>query len=354
MAMPNGKEEQYSIEARSLGVVGVASHNFLVLRDGEGRALAELHGLATDRKTGEFIPIGTDEQKHSLRVWHFAHDAEYAKSVGAKANDATFIQQGQDRETMLTAGKAEVLERWNAAVAAKQPLNALDMNYPSLGFKMSGDTVNSNAAYRTLSEIMGVPVHDFPWKLEPGLDNRMVDEKEIQRLRTHDYPVLDEPSIRIDGQYKPLGKDRAEVMPADRDRHAQFDARDPSHHGNADYSRIRQGLEPSIGDPQKLDNVSASAYREMVANPLVKQADHVGIHNGHAVVSYAPFGLGREPMFNAHTEVAKAQDQPAQQSLSQAQQLSEARAQAVVEQQQRQTQTQEQTGPALGIGARSA
>lgn len=349
--MANGKEEQYSIEARSLGVVGVASHNFLVLRDGEGRALAELHGLATDRKTGEFIPIGTDEQKHSLRIWHFAHDAEYAKSVGAKANDASFIQQGQSRETVLTAGKEEVLERWNAAVAAKQPLNALDLNYPSLGFRMSGDTVNSNAAYRTLSEIMGVPVHDFPWKLEPGLDNRMVDQKEIQRLRTHDYPVLDEPSIKIDGQYKPLGKERAEVTTAGRDQLAQFDARDSSHHGHADYSRIRQGLEPGISDPQKLDNATATAYREMVANPSVKQADYVGIHNGHAVVSYAPFGLGRESMYNAYAEIAKGQDQTVDQHLAQAQQFSESRAQAIAEQQR---PSQEQTGPALSIGARTA
>jgi hypothetical protein len=353
--MPNGKEEQYSIEARSLGVVGVASHNFLVLRDGEGRALAELHGLATDRKTDEFIPIGTDEQKHSLRIWHFAHDAEYAKSVGAKANDASFIQKGQSHETMLTAGKEEVLERWNAAVAAKQPLNALDLNYPSLGFRMSGDTVNSNAAYRTLSEIMGVPVHDFPWKLEPGLDNRMVDQKEIQRLRTHEYPVLDEPSIKVDGQYKPLGKHRAEaeravVEPAVREQQGQFDARDPSHHGHADYARIRQQLASSIDDPQKLDNVSASAYREMVANPLVKQADYVGIHDGHAVVSYAPFGLGREPMFNAHIELAKAQDQPAEQSLGQAQRLSETHAQVAAQQQ---SQALELSGPALSIGARS-
>ena len=46
--MPNGKEEQYSIEARSLGVAGAASHNFLVLRDGEGRALAEIHGLTAE------------------------------------------------------------------------------------------------------------------------------------------------------------------------------------------------------------------------------------------------------------------------------------------------------------------
>lgn len=343
--MPN-----YSIEARSLDLAGVASHNFWVLRDEKGQALAELHGLATDRESGKYVPIGTDEQKHSLRAWHFPHDPDYANSLGVRTRSDTYIQEGQASKTVLTADKDEVMARWNAAVAAKEPLNALDLNYPNYGFKVFQDTVNSNSTYRTFGEIMGVPVRDFPWKVEPGIDNRMVDQKEIQRLRTHDYPVLDEPSIKVDGQYKPLGKNSVEATPADRDQQARFDARDPSHHGYADYSRIRQGLEPGIGDPQKLDNVTASAYREMVANPSVKQADYVGIHNGHAVVSYAPFGLGREPMFNAYAEIAKGQDQTADQHLAQAQQLSEARAQAMAEQQR---PSQEQTGPALSIGART-
>jgi hypothetical protein len=315
--MPNDREEQYSIEARSLGVAAVASHNFLVLRDGQGRAVAELHGLATDRTTGEFIPIGTDEQKHSLRIWHFAHDAEYAKSVGAKASGATFIQEGQDHKTMLTAGKEEVLTRWGAAVAAKEPLNALDLNYPSYGFNIPSGTVNSNSAYRTLSEITGVPVHDFPWKLEPGLDNRMVDQKEIEKLRTHGYPTLDEPSIKRNGEYKPLALD---------DGRTQYDARTPGHPGHSDYSRIREGLAGSIQNPQHLDNVAASAYREMAANPSIKQVDYVGVHSGNAVVAYAPHGLGREPMFNAHTEIAKAQQQPADENLNRAQAFTEARA----------------------------
>lgn len=354
--MPNGKEEQYSIEARSLGVVGVASHNFLVLRDGEGRALAELHGLATDRKTGEFIPIGTDEQKHSLRIWHFAHDAEYAKSVDAKANEATFIQQGQDHKTMLTAGKDEVLARWGAAVAAKDPLNALDRDYPNYGFKMSGDTVNSNAAYRTLSEIMGVPTHDFPWKLEPGLDNRMVGAKDIEQLRTHRYPVLNEPSINRNGQYeslepRPTASLGPSPAPSD-DARAQYDARTPGHPGHADFARIREGLACSVQDPRSLDNASASAYREMVANPLVKQVDYVGVHNGNAIVAYAPYGLGREPMFNAHTDLAQAQRQPAEENLNRAQVLAEAR--TLAQTQEQASQSQSQGGPALSIGARIA
>ncbi len=373
--MSNGKEEQYSIEARSLGVVGVASHDFLVLRDGQGRAVAELHGLATDRKTGEFIPIGTDEQKHSLRIWHFAHDAEYAKSVGAHANSASFIKEGQDHKTVLTAGKDEVLARWDAAVAAKEPLNALDRDYPSYGFKMSGDTVNSNAAYRTLSEIMGVPVHDFPLKLEPGLDNRMVDQKEIERLRTHGYPTLDTPSVKSNGEYKPLEGASLEANPGTRlaaasdetraqggqgqNGQAQNDARSPSHPGHADYVRIREGLAGSVQDPRSLDSVAASAYREMAANPQMKQVDYVGVHNGNAVLAYAPHGLGREPMFTAHTDIAQAQQQPAEEHLGRAQALVETRALAQAQeqstqQQSTQQQSQMQGGPAMSIGARTA
>ena len=350
--MPDATEEQYSIEARSLGVAGVASHNFLVLRDSEGRSLAEVHGLATDRKTGEFIPIGTDEQKHSLRVWHFAHDAEYAKSIGVNANGATFIQEGQDHKTMLSAGKDEVLARWNAAVAAKEPLNSLDLNYPNYGFKMSGDTVNSNAAYRTLSEVMGVPVHDFPWKLEPGLDNRMVGQKEIETLRTHGYPVLDEPSVKRNGQYElleltPMPSPGPSPTPVD-DSRAQYDARTPGHPGHADYTRIREGLAGSIQDARSLDNASASAYRETAANPLMKQVDYAGVHNGNVVVACAPSGLGREPMFSVHTDLAQAQKQPAEENLGRAQALIEARAQVQAQEQS----SQAQGGPALATGAR--
>lgn len=348
--MPNGKEEQYSIEARSLDIAGVASHDFLVLRDGNGRAIAELHGLATDRKTGEFIPIGTDEQKHSLRVWHFAHDAGYARSIGANANGATFIQQDQDHVTVLTAGKEEVLARWNAAVAAKEPLNALDLNYPSYGFKIMDDTVNSNSAYRTLSEIMGVPVYDFAGRLEPGLDNRMVDQKEIERLRTHGYPTVEPKPVPSPGP-SPSAFDDSR---AQGDRSTQYDARSPSHPGHADYARIREGLAGSVQDPRSLDNVAASAYREMAANPQMKQADYVGVHNDNAIVAYAPHGLGREPMFTAHADIAQAQQQPAEENLGRAQAIAETRALAQAQEQSTQQQSQTQGGPAMNIGARTA
>ncbi|MEQ1511896.1 MAG: hypothetical protein ABL934_04365 [Lysobacteraceae bacterium] len=266
------------------------------------------------------------------------------------------------------------MARWNAAVAAKGQLNALDLDYPNYGFNILTDTVNSNAAYRTLSEIMGVPVHDFPWKLEPGLDNRMVDQKEIDRLRTHGYPTLDTPSVKSNGEYKPLGGASLEANPGTRlaaasdesrargghgqnsqapnDAGAQYDARSPSHPGHADYARIREGLAGSVQDPRSLDSVAASTYREVAANPQMKQVDYVGVHNGNAIAAYAPHGLGREPMFTAHTDIAQAQLQPAEEHLGRAQAIAETRALAQAQEQSSQAQTQ--SGPAFNIGARTA
>lgn len=186
----------YSIEARSLGIAGIAGHNFWVLRDEHGTALAELHGLATDRTTGRSVPVGTDPQTHSLRVWELAHDAEYAAHHGIKATRETYIGEGQPSRVVLQAQPEEVLARWDAAVAAKAPLNAMDLDYPSYGFRVFGSTVNSNSTYRTLGEVMGVQVKDFPGIVEPGVHNRMVEPDVIDSLRTHGYPVLAEPTFR--------------------------------------------------------------------------------------------------------------------------------------------------------------
>ena len=60
--------DTYSIEARSLGVAGIAGHNYWVLRDHHGKALAELHGLATDRDSGTAIP--SDPMSPSIHYEH--------------------------------------------------------------------------------------------------------------------------------------------------------------------------------------------------------------------------------------------------------------------------------------------
>jgi hypothetical protein len=169
----------WSIEARSLSIVGgAASHNFWVLRDDKGNAVAELHGLATDRQTGRTVPIGTDADKHSLRVKHFIHDEDYARNFGAKQTNATYIKDGQRSETVVSASREEILERWKVgAKTAANLINAQDLDYPPGGVKLDGSTKNSNSVYRTLGTVMvggsNVPVFQGP--LQPGVNNYVLD-----------------------------------------------------------------------------------------------------------------------------------------------------------------------------------
>ena len=193
---------QYTIEARSLPVVGLASHNFWVLRDENNVAIAELHGLATDRITGRPVPIGTDPDRFSLRIWHYPHDPDYAASLGVPADAASYIGNSDPVSTVLAGDRDEVMARWNAAVASIEPINRLDIDYPAMGIQPFGRTINSNSAYRTLGEIMGVSIENVPGRMEPGVNNRMITPESIERLRTHGYPTLQGPAIKSDdGSY---------------------------------------------------------------------------------------------------------------------------------------------------------
>lgn len=209
------EHDLYSIEARSLRVAGVAGHNYWVLRGPDGTALAELHGLATDRETGRSIPIGTDAAKHSLRIHHLVHDRTLADEWGVAATRETYVADGQPKRTVLSAGREEVMARWGAAVAAREPLNALDLDYPPYGFRVFGQTVNSNSAYRTLGEVMSVPVDDFRGRIEPGVDNRMTTSEHIERLRTHGYPQTEPQGRRSANLDMPQGAGPAQIRIAE-------------------------------------------------------------------------------------------------------------------------------------------
>jgi Ca2+-binding RTX toxin-like protein len=63
------------------------------------------------------------------------------------------------------------MQRWTDATHSIPYLNSLDLPYTPLGaIGVPGDQINSNSAYRIFGEIMGLPVKDFPWRWEPGMD----------------------------------------------------------------------------------------------------------------------------------------------------------------------------------------
>jgi hypothetical protein len=227
---------------------GVAGHDFWVLRDEQGRVCAELHGLATNRQTGKREPIGTNPDKYSLNIWKLDHTPpKYDNQLGRDRNDPTYIKNDQPHQTILRAGRQEVMDRWNAAVGAIEPLNAKNLDYPAWG--IGGDTiVNSNSAYRTLGEVMGLPVRDFPGRMEPGINNRMASPAEIEQWRDPRYPVLTEPTIRPDSR--------------DAQRHGALSPQaDPAGDLDPDLQRILDAAH--TGDQAKIDAAmreSAEAY----------------------------------------------------------------------------------------------
>ena len=171
LSMPGQAACPHAIEARSLRIVGgLACHDFWVLRDADGRALAELHGLATDRNTGRFVPIGTDARRHSLRVWHFLHESTLTGmfAISKPSLPHSFIRAGQPHRTVLSGDASNVMSRWSAAVSALDGLNALDLDYPSFGFRLFRPTINSNSAHRTLGALMDVEIPRLSRALRPG------------------------------------------------------------------------------------------------------------------------------------------------------------------------------------------
>jgi hypothetical protein len=171
---------QYLIEARSFRVALAWTHNFWVLKDaGSGRSIAELHGLAYDRVTRRILPIGTT-RNHSLRVFLFPHDAHYAATLSLPVSSTRMF--ARSRAHVVHDG-ADGLARWTAAVEAMPLLDTLDLTYPPYGFNIRTPGINSNSAYRTFGEIMGVRIHDFPSAFAPGLRNRMIPPEQIALAR---------------------------------------------------------------------------------------------------------------------------------------------------------------------------
>lgn len=127
--------ERWQIRVVQYAILGLFSHNLLVLLNESGTLLEELDGLATSA-AGRIKPVGYLPSDR-LRVHRFA---------------APFLFQPSQRQALLFEGsEAMVRQRWQAAVRGGEAINALNLAYPFLGLGP-----NSNSVTSTLIACMGL------------------------------------------------------------------------------------------------------------------------------------------------------------------------------------------------------
>ncbi|HFD13658.1 MAG TPA: hypothetical protein ENJ32_14495 [Crenotrichaceae bacterium] len=153
-------DKAFIIEARSYDIWGIASHNFWVLRNDENQVLSQLHGLATDRKTNTFKPIGFFNDRLGFYEFKTAN------------NDPSFIFNNQQAVPVYQGDVTDVLSRWDNAASQLATLNKQDLNYSPFGI-LGLPVTNSNSAYHLLSQLMGIDCCRFSGVLEPGIGNSL-------------------------------------------------------------------------------------------------------------------------------------------------------------------------------------
>lgn len=138
------KEGSWSIHFMQHPLVfGLAGHNYLALYNNDGNVIYELHGLATNPETGEWRYIGT-KSTDLLKVWEFDTSKYYLSS---KNLPGRILAEG---------GKEDMEGLWNKARTCKDPINARNIAYPSFGFSIKNETINSNSVAFTLTKCMGL------------------------------------------------------------------------------------------------------------------------------------------------------------------------------------------------------
>lgn len=141
---PKPKEGNWSIQFMQHPLfLGLAGHNYLVLKDGEGDVIKELHGLATDTATEHWKYIGTNKTD-ILQVWEFYGSKNYLASKKFPG-------------IILAEGPQEAIETlWTKGSACIPAINEQKIPYPPYGVRVGGDTENSNSVAYTLTLCMGL------------------------------------------------------------------------------------------------------------------------------------------------------------------------------------------------------
>ncbi|MBB4125824.1 hypothetical protein GGR77_001095 [Xanthomonas translucens] len=163
-------------------------------------------------------------------------------------------------------------------------------------------------------------------------------------------PTLGTVSVAAPGR----GKEQETEPTREKGAPGQMLADNPAHPDHATYQTIHSWVQGTGNwNDEESRNVTAALYKQQAEDPLVKRVDRVtgalGKDGAESVLAvYAPFG-DKLPFFHARVDGREAAQQPAEQSLVQAEQIKvEQVRQQQIEMTQQQT-TQQQAGPSRSL-----
>ncbi len=144
----------------------VACHTFWALYEDDW-LIGELHGLATDRETGQSQAVGT--ARDVLRAWPYPAPGQAQKMMPADGGFSGLYRLDQASKVVFEGSKDEALAIWGRAMAAAKSLDGLGIVYHILGGVQSDlKTGNSNSAFRTFGDVMGLRMPDLEAMMRPG------------------------------------------------------------------------------------------------------------------------------------------------------------------------------------------
>jgi hypothetical protein len=162
-------------------------HNIIVVMDPEGRAVHEINGGPVDAN-GKIVPFNDRRSPFAYLSGEFPIGAERL------AGGTQFYRPDLDQRVVFSGTEDEVRKRVQAADACIGAINSAQEKYTLFTGPRGGrdapatPTFNSNSVNASLLQCMGVPVDDPAITRQPGFENPILSQDQVQQILKEQNP----------------------------------------------------------------------------------------------------------------------------------------------------------------------
>src|ERR1043166_1526699 len=162
-------------------------HNIIVVVDPEGRAVDEMNGGPVDAE-GMIIPF--NDRRGPLAYL----SGDFPAGAAKEAAGTRFYRPDLDQRVVFSGTEEQVRNRVQAADACIRAINAAQEKYTLLTGPRGGrddpskPTFNSNSVSNVLLQCMGIPVTDPAITSQPGYQNPILNQDQIQQIIEQQKP----------------------------------------------------------------------------------------------------------------------------------------------------------------------